>query len=83
MGQLDQSNYNPSLRYDTEASQSWTTAGNTHTVTDANIRTTSFIVIMHTSAHNGRWYVTISAGSFVITSSDAEETSATFKYLIL
>lgn len=80
---LDQARYNPSLMADLSVSQTWTTQGNTHTVTDGHVRANSVIQIMNTSAYNGRWYVTPAAGSFLITSSDAEETSVTFKYKIL
>jgi len=80
----DQADYLPSLKYDDRTSQAWTTTGNTHTVTNAHVKANSQIVIMKTSASAGQWYVTVSAGSFVITSSDVETaTTTTFKYLIL
>ena len=84
MTELNQANYNPGLMYAGKASNSWATTGNTDTVTDAQVRASSIILIMHTSAHAGRWYVTPAAGSFVITSSDTETASSTtFKYLVL
>lgn len=84
MSNFDQAMYNPSLMYESRDSQSWTANGNTHTVTDSDVRAGSFIVIMHTSAPAGKWYITPSAGSFLITSSDAETaTTTTFKYIIL
>jgi hypothetical protein len=84
MANLDQADYNPSLRYDAEDSTTWTTTGNTDTVTDVNVKATSIIVIMHTSAYEGNWYVTPAAGSFTVTSSDVETaTDTTYKYLIL
>lgn len=83
MGQFNQAGYNPSLMYDKPGSNTWTADGTTNTVTDANVTASSIIVIMHTSAPNGLWYITPSAGSFLITSSDPETAGLTFKYLIL
>lgn len=80
---LDHAQYDPALKYDSRTSQSWTTTGTTHTVTDVRVKANSHIVIMHTSAYAGRWFITVSAGSFLITSSDAESAGATFRYLIL
>lgn len=71
----------PYLRGKTLVSQAWATNGNTHTVTDANVHSNSLIVLQNTSARNGLWYVTVSEGSFVITSSDSESaTTTTFVY---
>ena len=72
----------PALRYEISEAQTWT-SGNTHTITDNNIRSDSRIFIMHTSAYDGRWHITVSEGSFIITSSDSENGSPTFVYLIL
>jgi hypothetical protein len=80
---FDQAGYNPSLMYETRSSNTWTTSGNTNTVTDGNVRSNSIILIQHTSDFSGRWYITVSSGSFLITSSDSEGTNVTFKYLIL
>jgi len=81
MGQKDQAQNNPSLRHDTLSEVTWA-SGNTKTVTDAHVRAGSLIVLMPTSLPAGRWYITVSAGSFIITSSDAES-NATFKYRIM
>jgi hypothetical protein len=79
---LNQAEYIPSLKKDAvETSAETWASGNTKTITNANVKSNSVIVIMHTSLPAGRWYVTPAAGSFVITSSDAE-TNATFKYRI-
>jgi hypothetical protein len=80
---LDQARYNPSLMYTTRTSQTWAAAGNTNTTTDPNVRADSIILIHHTSDYSGRWYITCSDGSFLVTSSDSEGTNVTFKYLIL
>lgn len=74
-------NYVPYLRTKTLTSQAWTTTGNTHTVTDANVHSNSLIVFAHTSAYNGLWYLTVTEGQFIITSSDSESaTTTTFVY---
>lgn len=75
-------NYSPYLRYKTMNSVAWETTGNTCVVTDANVHSNSLISIMNTSARNGLWYVTVSEGTFTVTSSDSESaTTTTFKYL--
>lgn len=77
-------NYSPYLRYKSLTSQTWTTTGNTHTVTDANVHSNSLIALMNTSARSGNWYFTVSEGSFVITSSDSETaTTTTFVYQVI
>ena len=83
MTQFDQAQYDPALMYGDRDEQTWAAIGNTNTVTNSKIRTSSIILIMHTSDYNGRWYITVSDGSFLITSSDSEGTSTTFNYLIL
>mgnify|MGYP001560667266 CR=1 FL=1 len=76
--------YLPFLRYKALTSQSWTTTGNTHTVTDGDVKANSLIVIMNTAAYVGKWHIAVSNGSFTITSSDVETaTSTTFVYLVL
>jgi hypothetical protein len=76
--------YLPAFKYCDRDSQSWTTTGNTHTVTNAHVDANSQIVIMNTSVKAGNWYVTVSQGSFTITSSDVETaTTTTFNYIIL
>ena len=76
-------NYSPFLRGKTLPSGSWTTTGNTDTITNPNIHSNSLIVIMNTSARAGLWYVTVSEGSAVITSSDSESAGTTYTFLIL
>lgn len=74
-------NYSPYLRTKVLASNTWLTTGNTHTVADANVHTNSLIVITNTSARAGLWYVTVTEGQFIITSSDSESaTTTTFVY---
>jgi len=65
------------------ASTTWTSTGNTNTVTDANCTTSSFISIMYTDIPVGLWKVVPGTGSFVITSSDSESAGFAFKYKIL
>ena len=81
MGKINHAEYLPSFRDEDRTSQTWA-SGNTKTITDAHVKANSNIMIMHTSLPAGRWYVTVSAGSFTITSSDAES-NATFTYVIL
>ena len=80
MAELNLADQLPALTYTTHNSITFV-SGNTKTVTDANVKANSVVFIMHTSAWVGHWYITVSAGSFLITSSDAEN-NATFKYLI-
>lgn len=83
MGNRNHANYVPSLKQDeVEGSSETWASGNTKTITNAQVRANSVIVIMHTSAPAGRWSIACSSGSFVITSTDAES-NATFKYRIL
>lgn len=83
MPNYDQADYNPSLKHTLRQSQTWGTPGNTVTISNAHIKSTSMIFIHHTSDHAGRWWISaISNGSFTITSSDAETADVTFKYLI-
>lgn len=64
-------------------SRTWATTGNTDSVTDSDVKSDSVILIMHTSLPMGRWYVTVSAGSFVVTSSDTEAAATTYDYIII
>lgn len=74
-------NYSPYLRAKVLTSQTWTTTGNTNTVTDANVHANSLIVLNNTSIPNGLWKIVVSEGSFTITSSDSESaTTTTFVY---
>lgn len=71
--------------YSTFKSQSatWTPAGNSFVVTDHRIRSDSVVIIQHTSAYNGKWYVTNGNGTFTVTSDAVEDASPTFNYKIL
>lgn len=78
---INHERYIPSLAQDDKATITWV-SGNTVTVTNGKITTRSVVVIMPISQPAGRWFVTVAAGSFIVTSSDAE-VNATFKYLLL
>ena len=78
---INHENYLPSLKQDDKATVTWT-SGNSVTVTNAKVTTRNIVLLMPISQPAGRWYVTVSAGSFTVTSSDAES-NATFKYLLL
>ena len=74
----------PFWKYKSKASKSWTTTGNTDTITDTAILDNSYIVVVHTSAPVGIWYVSsVSNGSATITSSDTESAGTTYNYKIL
>lgn len=81
MAETNMADQFPALRLTARSSYTFT-SGLTQTITDANVKADSIIVWSHTSIPVGHWKVTVSAGSFLITSTDPE-TSATFKYLIL
>jgi hypothetical protein len=83
MANINHADSLPSFKRDeTENNSETFVSGTTKTVTNANIRANSVILIHNTSARAGRWSVVCSDGSMLITSSDAE-TNATFKYRIL
>lgn len=83
MSNRNHAQYHSSFLYDdVEGSSETWSSGNTKTITNAQVRSNSFIIIMNTTIPAGRWKIVCSNGSFVITSSDAES-SATFKYRIL
>ena len=80
---INHAHHIPSLKKDaTEDAVETFVSGNTKTITNAQVHSTSRIIIMHVSNPAGRWSVAVSNGSFIITSSDAE-TNAIFKYIIL
>ncbi len=62
----------------------WGTGGNTATVTNPRIATTSIFTpwVRGTVPANGRWAWTISKGQVVITSSDSESASLTISYTL-
>lgn len=82
MGNRNHAEHFSSFKYDDVENSSESMTGNSKTITNAAVRANSFILIHHTSIPVGRWRVVCSNGSFVITSSDAEN-AATFKYRIL
>ena len=65
------------------SSQSWTTTGNTHTVTDAAVAAASVILIMWTGLAGSHYYITPAAGSFLITAQDVIDSGTAFKYVIV
>jgi len=75
----------PYFKYRAKKTGTWPTAGNTRTITDEDVRENSLVVISHTSAYNGSWFVTVPSGggSFTITSSAVEDGSPTFDYELL
>jgi hypothetical protein len=73
----------PALALNRPSSQSWTTTGNTHTITNAHIASDSLILVFWTSAGGSVHYVTPSDGSAVITAANSVASGTTFKYLIL
>lgn len=77
--------YVPFLRYKTVVTKSWTTTGNTDTITDAAIKDNSFIIpVCKSGVPAGLWAVTaISNGSATITSSDSESAGLVYYYIIL
>lgn len=91
--------YAPEFFEVTPGSQTWGSGGNTCTVTDANVMANTIPVIVKTSATIGNWYVsaitptssstsgagviTVTDGSFTITSSDVESSGVTFKYKLI
>lgn len=85
--------YQPGLAYIAPISRTWATTGNTDTVTDVNITNSTAVVIIHTGVPAGFWKVvvtpttvngaTLTAGSFTVTSSDAEQSGLTYSYKYL
>lgn len=91
--------YDPAQLYVLPVKRTWTTTGNTDTVTDESIFAATQVLIMNTSAYAGRWYVsnitptssstnatgvtTITPGTFTITSSSSETQTTTTYQYIL
>lgn len=75
----------PFWRYKTVAVKSWTTTGNTDTISDTAIKDNSFIIpVAKSGVPAGFWAVTsISNGSATVTSSDSESAGLTYYYVIL
>lgn len=76
----------PFLKYRSVKTRTWASAGNSLVVTDDDVRGNSIIVIHHTSAYAGLWYISAipdAGGSFTINSSAVEDGSPTFRYEIL
>ena len=83
MGNRNHANALSSFRYDDVENSSETFAsGTTKTITNAHVKANSFIVLMWAVPISGTPGVVCSAGSFVITVSDAL-TNVSFKYRIL
>jgi len=63
----------------------WGSGGNTVTITDAYVHPNSFIVLQVTGStpQAGEWAVSVSQGSFTITSSDAESSTLPISYIVL
>ena len=76
--------YNPESMYIAPATRTWATTGNTDTVTDADVTSTTAVVIIHTSVPTGFWKVVTTAGTgFTVTSSDSESAGLTYSYKYL
>lgn len=75
--------YSPFLAYKSAITQTWATTGNTDTVTNANVHSNSVVIPVPTSQQNGLWYVTVTEGQFVVTSSDSESAGLTYTYIVL
>lgn len=80
-------NTSPFWRYKNRTSKSWTTTGNTDTITDAGIKSNSYVVcyVYGSTPAAGRWAVAVTTGggSAVVTSSDSESAGLTYHYIIL
>lgn len=76
--------YVPAMMYLSPRSRTWATTGNTDTVTDADVTSTTGVVIIHTVVPVGFWKVVTNPGSgFTVTSSDSESTGLTYKYKLI
>lgn len=63
----------------------WGTTGNTDTVIDASVHPGDCIITTTLSGsqiQQGTWRVTVSQGSFVVTSTDSESAGLTYNYFI-
>ena len=85
--------YDPALLEIPSVTKAWTSTGNTDTVTDPSIVSSTQVVLMNTSAYAGRWYIsnitatssstsaagvtTITPGTFTVTSSSSEPQTTT------
>lgn len=49
--------YDPAGTYVPPVTKAWTTTGNTDLVTDEGVESATQVIIMNTSAYNGRWYI--------------------------
>ena len=73
----------PPLAQHTVNSQTWLAQGTTDTVTDAYCHSNSMVLINPQTVPAGRWAVVTSQGSFTVTSSDTEQTTCIYEYIIL
>ncbi len=75
-----------SLATNPPSSNSWTTTGNTHTITNAHIEADSVLLIVWTSANGvqaGEIVQVAAAGSCALTTTNSVPSGTTFKYIIL
>ena len=77
--------YMPNMQNIPVTTRVWGTTGNTDTVIDASVHPNSVVVISWTTARSGTgYYVTVSQGQFIVTSSDSESaTTTSYNYRIL
>lgn len=82
----DLAQYDPFLRNKTRVTKSWTTTGNTDTITDSAIGASSYVLpyVYGVTPAAGRWAVSVTTpGTATITSSDSETAGLTYHYIIL
>ena len=75
----------PSFRMKQLNTTTWGTGGNTCTITDTYVFANSTVILTVTGSTpaKGNWSITVSEGSFVITSSDAESSTLPITYIVL
>lgn len=61
----------------------WGTTGNTDTVIDASVHSGNCILVTEVGSQAaGNWKVSVSQGSFTVTSTDSESAGLTYNYFI-
>ena len=76
----------PALAFNRPSSNSWTTTGNTHTITNAHIEADSVLLIVWTATAGvqaGEIAQVCAAGSCALTTANSVPSGTTFKYIIL
>tara|TARA_Y100000310_G_C20615008_1_gene780145 strand:- start:940 stop:1197 length:258 start_codon:yes stop_codon:yes gene_type:complete len=73
----------PALALNRPSSQTWTTTGNTHTITNAHIKADSVLLIVWTAAGGSLVSQVPADGSCALTAENSVEANITFKYIIL